>query len=213
MTVEITTLKEKKNLLKVIAKEIFKLLKNKERAETENELQGDFFIEILFSEIMGKVYKYKEARGLPELGEIKTHTTVRDFIVTVKGYYDTLNPDGKASLIAFIVNRKVTGAGKTKIGSPEIRTIEELKNLLNEKCGQAETEATLTKKLIEGKQGNKTVEKYAEEVTEITDRLMALKMKDLNLPARLDLLFSFVLCTCDLYLSNHICKVYEKCHK
>jgi hypothetical protein len=86
-------LKEKKNLLKVIAKEIFKLLKNKERAETENELQ-DFFIEILFGEIMGEVYKYKEARGLPELGEIKTHTTVRDFIATVKGYYDTLNPDG-----------------------------------------------------------------------------------------------------------------------
>jgi hypothetical protein len=56
-------LREKKNLLKVIAKEIFKLLKNKERAETENELQGDFFIEILFSEIMGEVYKYKEARG------------------------------------------------------------------------------------------------------------------------------------------------------
>jgi hypothetical protein len=71
---------------------------------------------------------------------------VRDFIATVKGYYDTLNPDGKASLIAFIVNTKVTGAVKTKIGSPAIRIIEELKNLLNEKCGQAETEATLTKK-------------------------------------------------------------------
>jgi len=175
-------LKEKENKIKLVTQNIFTLLKSKENRTPQSENSEIFYLELLFQD-MGDDYKYKEARGLPELGEVKSHTTIRDFIATIKGYYDTLNEEGKRSLISFITNTKITGSVKTKIGNPLLHNLTELKNLLNEKCGKAETEATLMKRLMEGRQGNETVEKFAEEISEITDKLTALKMRDLNLQA------------------------------
>jgi hypothetical protein len=70
------------------------------------------------------------------------------------------------------------GSAKTKIGAAQnVETFQGLKTLLNEKCGGTETSTSLLKKLNECKQGEKSVEQFSEQITALTERLVALEIK------------------------------------
>jgi hypothetical protein len=122
----------KKDKAKALAKDIFRILKQKEVKEIRQ--LGDLNLEFFFyyPETMAEVFKYTEAKALPELSEIKSHTTIRDFIAAIRSYYAILNDDGKKQLIKFVIQAKILGSAKTKIGAPNTDNIDTLKNLLND---------------------------------------------------------------------------------
>jgi predicted RNase H-like nuclease (RuvC/YqgF family) len=85
-------------------------------------------------------------------------------------------------LIKFVVESKIIGVARTKIGCvADVNTIAALTTLLNEKCGQTETQASLLKKLNDCKQGTDSVDSFAEQISNLTDRLTALEVKRKNL--------------------------------
>ncbi len=146
---------------------------------------GQHFFEVInlkqFFE-MGESYKYSEAKALPELKSVETHTAVRDFLAVIKGYHDTLKDEDKPTLIKFVIATKILSDAKTKIGEGTgTTTFAELSTLIHTKCKGPESQATLLKKLNDVQQAGKSVEDFAAEVKEITARLLALDVANQNL--------------------------------
>jgi hypothetical protein len=142
-------------------------------------------------EEMAEKFKYTEAKALPCLTETKSDVAVRDFIASIEGYYDELEDGaaGKIKLVNFVLKSKVQGAAKTKIGDAVVKNLEELKNLLLVKCGSVETRTTLAQQLQQIKQGSRPVEKYAEEISAIGERMAAIEIKDGAAKAEVDKIF------------------------
>jgi hypothetical protein len=175
-------LDEKIRAVRQKIKFIFTTLREKEKAETEIDIEiASLFNTNETNNNMTEIFKYSEARHLPELRTVDSHTTVRDFIASIKGYHDLLVAAGQISLIKFVLATKIQGEAKTKIGAEEVDSLTELTTLLNEKCSSTDTQATLLKKLNESKQGDQTVEKFAEAIKNLTNRLTALEVRKLGL--------------------------------
>jgi hypothetical protein len=153
-----------------------------EEEEKENQEEEEEQDEEENQEIKMVDFAYSEAKSLPELKQVRNDTEVRDFLAAVEGYYDVLNANGKTALVKFVVKTKILGSAKTKIGlAQNVMTLQGLKTLLNEKCGSTETSTSLLKRLNETSQGAVSVEKFAEEVSAIADRLSAIQIKTENI--------------------------------
>jgi hypothetical protein len=153
-----------------------------EQDEEENQEDQEEQDEEENQEIKMVDFSYSEAKSLPELKQVRNDTEVRDFLAAIEGYYDVLNANGQTALVKFVVKTKILGSAKTKIGlAQNVVTLQGLKTLLNEKCGSTETSTSLLKRLNETSQGAVSVEKFAEEVSAIADRLSAIQIKTGNI--------------------------------
>jgi hypothetical protein len=92
-------------------------------------------------------YSYAEARHLPEFTDVNSDVKGRDFISTVESYYTELKEADRPRLIRFVLQAKIQGAAKTKIGEATVETLEDVKTLLLAKCGSVETIETLGVKM------------------------------------------------------------------
>jgi hypothetical protein len=90
-------------------------------------------------------------------------------------------PTSEKWQISFVVSTKILGEEETKLGNGQATTITELADLLNDKCGGLDTQTTLLKAPNECREGNKTVEKFAEELLNLTERLTSVEVRKLNL--------------------------------
>jgi Zinc knuckle len=123
-------------------------------------------------------FEYKEAKHLPELKEVKTNTAIRDFLAAVRAYHDILSAEGKTQLISFVINAKILGTAKTKLGEDVgVATLAALKALLHERCGSKETYESLREKLANVQLKGRALEAMADEIGEITDRLAAIEIQ------------------------------------
>jgi hypothetical protein len=121
-------------------------------------------------------FNYDTALKLPCLTE-NSEVAARDFLDCVEAYHDLLNDAGKILLMNFVVKTKIQGHAKTKLGSRVAETFNSLKLLVQESCGTTETHESLKLKLSNFKQGQKSIEEFAEAVNGITEQLAALEIK------------------------------------
>jgi hypothetical protein len=169
----------KRQLAKILIKEIKAILKKKEHPFETDEKDDDIFLNEIRNLWVLKImanFSFEIGMKMPELAKPGTEET-RDFLNTIETYYDVLNEAGKTSFIKFICKAKIKGLAKTKLGQfNQPDNFEELKAEIIKKCLGIESIEALTNKLSNAKQQKKTEEEFAAEVSEIAQKLTTLEI-------------------------------------
>lgn len=110
------------------------------------------------------------ALKLDELREVRIQK-ITDFLNVVQCYHDMLTEEGKFSPIKFIVAAKIKEEPKTRLGSTQIETFEQLKTALLTKVVAQESSEMLQKKLTTLRQNKMTLTEYAKQLMDLANRL------------------------------------------
>jgi hypothetical protein len=120
-------------------------------------------------------FNYDTASRLPILSKTGSEET-RDFLNAVESYWEFLDEAGKSQLVKYVVQAKIIGPAKTKIGSAVPTTLSNLKTLLKTKCGATESIESLSVKLQTLKQQQKSAEEYAAELEGLAEKISEIEI-------------------------------------
>jgi Zinc knuckle len=170
----------KKKLIISLSNRIFLFIRNRLPRHKNEPTDCSEFVAFFqyIDNIKMAAYEYKEAKHLPELKDVRNNTSIRDFISTITAYHDELNEEGKVRLVQFLINAKILGTAKTKLGpGTAIATLAQLKTALYERCGSKETYESLREKLNDVQLRDGSLENMASDVNEIAERIMAIEVQ------------------------------------
>ncbi len=158
-----------RELIRAVTEEILKRERdNSDDTSSSGESQSD-------DEETMSAFNYDSAARLPELKTLNTEE-VRDFLNSIEGYHSILTQEAKATLVEFACRTKIKGPAKTRVGDRVVRTLEELKVLVQGQCSATESVEALSKKLESCRQARRTPEEFALEITALTDKLANLEI-------------------------------------
>jgi Retrotransposon gag protein/Zinc knuckle len=153
------------------------ILKEKRKNE-EDIFEQDLYLQNLFFQVSNKMatFNFETAMKLPSLTDNK-ETEIRDFLDSVESYHDILKEESKVILLKYVIKAKIKGKAKTRLGAEYVATtFEELTTDLRSRCGAAESFEAVRAKLLVFKQGNMSLEEYADEVNLLADKLTNLEV-------------------------------------
>lgn len=127
-------------------------------------------------------FDYNTALKLPNFNgeEADVEIQLRDFIDQIKFYHSILSEVGKKQLVKFILLGKVLGRAKTKLGTQEIESLEELEENLKAKFLSTKTAAAIRQELINKTQGRHSINEYAESLENLANQITKLQIKERN---------------------------------
>lgn len=129
-------------------------------------------------------FDLRTANGFESLESVEIKK-INDFIAVAEFYYNTLTAAGKRTYLKFLTTCKIKGQAKTRFGDPEgdIATFEELKSRMSSNVAATETVAKLQGKLMALRQNRKTVDEFADQLNELSERLVAATLKEQENPS------------------------------
>jgi prefoldin subunit 5 len=179
---DIQRLREKQNIIFVYTTRILTFIGSRVQRERSDEYFLENFEEFLYIILTESgpnmsEFSYSDAKHLPELKTVGSdNTSIRDFLAAVTAYHEELSPAGRVRLITFVKSANILGAVKTKLGDgDDIATLVQLKSQLYSKCGTKESYESLKEKIEQIKMKG-SLEDLASELTELTNRLVALEV-------------------------------------
>jgi len=131
-------------------------------------------------EIIMAKFDIKTAVGIiPEFNGTSQNTTVEDLVDAIKLYGELLDPEGKNTLVNFVLKIKLKGAAKTKLKIiEEPKTIQDLIKEIENRFTVRESVASLSYKLNQTQQGQKSIAEFAEDIENTISKLTKLQITE-----------------------------------
>jgi len=132
-------------------------------------------------------FDYTAAQRLPVLSldsDKDSNESIRDFLNNVRFYHDTLNAEGKLTLVNFVMSCKIQGRALTKLGNARPITFDELQKSVETQCGTLETIDNIHMKLSNAKQGSRNIKDFVRDVEDLITKMTTLEVREQGEHAR-----------------------------